>query len=604
MDFLEKAFEKFWTPRRQKWKKSEQTVQLKHIQKFIRTILLYQFPELKNIQINGSLWTVGFIGDDLYLPDQIGLFNDKEKNLWSYISLTLKACASKKMSVYSQIKSRSKMALRLETLVLYEKLLNEVAIDFPYFLEKENSFLQDLEQLTGEKLKFYMDRKNDLFLKVKTNDQVCDLLMYLVPGLPVLDSASQIQNISTNDQTAKQDSKPQTHKQNERQEYTRRPDDENKEEEINPVMHSFEKMETADDYDGKRRIADGDDDLESHLKALDEVELNQLTSSAVKTKSIYQADMMGTSTFRQMEKKERTNPRSFFYPEWNHKKENYIDDHCQIFESQKTKEIKTNQEDIIASVKKKYKTDLLRWERKIQSLFNEPLWLKKQKDGSEIDLDAVLRFEVERRLQFNPTENIYCEKVKNETDTTLLMLFDQSMSTDSWVGGERVLSVIQESLALVSLLFENIDFRCMVAGTSSETHKKIDFRIYKEFDEKWSIFREVVDQIEPEGYTRLGPAVRHATERLQKNSSRKKILLIFTDGKPTDLDAYEGRYGISDVHKAVLEAEKKSILTWALTVDTHAKSHFSTMFSHYSILPRPQLFADELIRILIKALKR
>jgi len=610
MDFLEKAFEKFWTPRRQKWKQSEQTVQLKTIQKFIRTLVLYQFPELKNLQINGSLWTVGFIDDDLYLPDQIGLFNDKDKNLWTYISLTLKACAFKKMSVYNRIKIRSKIALRLEALAHYEKALANLALEFSFFLEKENIFLKDLERLTGEKLQAYLERKDSLLLKVKTNDSPSDLLMYAVPALPVQDSQSSAQDATGKESGANKNSDPKTQKQNERQEHARRPEDENKKEEINPVMHTFEKMETADDYDGRRRINDGDDELDSHLKALDEIELNQLTQSQVKTKSIFQADMLGSHTLLQLEKKERINPRSFFYPEWNHKKSNYIDDHCQVFESKINKQMLTanhkNQDPkkMIFTVKNKYKNDLLRWERKIQSLFNEPLWVKKQKDGSEIDLDAALRFEIDRKLGFNPSEDIFCEKIKNETDTSLLMLFDQSMSTDSWVGGERVLSVIQESLALVSLLFENIDFRCMIAGTSSETHKKIDFRIYKELTEKWPVFREIVDQIEPEGYTRLGPAVRHATEKLNKISSRKKILLIFTDGKPTDLDAYEGRYGISDVRKAVLEAEKKSILTWALTVDTHSKSHFSTMFSRYSVLPRPQLFADELIRILIKALKK
>ncbi|MDP2270428.1 MAG: hypothetical protein Q8K32_06810 [Archangium sp.] len=49
------------------------------------------------------------------------------------------------------------------------------------------------------------------------------------------------------------------------------------------------------------------------------------------------------------------------------------------------------------------------------------------------------------------------------------------------------------------------------------------------------------------GFTRIGPALRHATRLLLECGARKRLLLLVSDGKPSDLDRYERRYGVADV---------------------------------------------------------
>lgn len=58
----------------------------------------------------------------------------------------------------------------------------------------------------------------------------------------------------------------------------------------------------------------------------------------------------------------------------------------------------------------------------------------------------------------------------------------------------------------------------------------------------------------PGCYTRMGAAIRHMVEELSRQSSRKKLLLILTDGKPNDVDHYEGRFALEDSRLAVGEA--------------------------------------------------
>ena len=56
--------------------------------------------------------------------------------------------------------------------------------------------------------------------------------------------------------------------------------------------------------------------------------------------------------------------------------------------------------------------------------------------------------------------------------------------------------------------------------------------------------RARVAAIKPGFYTRMGAAVRYGTQRLAQRPERQRLLLILSDGKPNDLDHYEGRHGL------------------------------------------------------------
>ena len=72
-------------------------------------------------------------------------------------------------------------------------------------------------------------------------------------------------------------------------------------------------------------------------------------------------------------------------------------------------------------------------------------------------------------------------------------------------------------------------------------------------------------------------------------NTRQKLLLLISDGKPTDYDRYEGRYGIADVRQAMREAHQARIHTYALAVDVQAKHYLPQMFGsgNFQILPHP-----------------
>ncbi|MCP5025867.1 MAG: VWA domain-containing protein [Actinomycetia bacterium] len=109
------------------------------------------------------------------------------------------------------------------------------------------------------------------------------------------------------------------------------------------------------------------------------------------------------------------------------------------------------------------------------------------------------------------------------------------------------------------------------------------------WDEQWSSARARLGLLSPQGYTRIGPALRHATADLLEVDAQRKLLLLLTDGKPSDYDRYEGRYGVADVRQAVREAANSSIWLHGLAVQASAQDYLPSMLGsgRWDLLTNP-----------------
>lgn len=99
-----------------------------------------------------------------------------------------------------------------------------------------------------------------------------------------------------------------------------------------------------------------------------------------------------------------------------------------------------------------------------------------------------------------------------------------------------------------------------------------------------------ISAIEPDRYTRLGGAVRHATALLARRAADSRLLLLFSDGKPNDCDRYASAYGLEDARQALIEARMQRIDPYCLTVDREAGSYLPHLFGagHYTIVRHAQ----------------
>ena len=119
----------------------------------------------------------------------------------------------------------------------------------------------------------------------------------------------------------------------------------------------------------------------------------------------------------------------------------------------------------------------------------------------------------------------------------------------------------------------------IVGIENSDGNTNVRFHIIKNFKEKYSnLILGRIDAIKPGYYTRLGAAIRESTKILNNQKSANKLLLIVSDGKPNDVDKYDGRYGIEDTKKAIMEAKKKGITPFCVTIDLEAKDYLTHLF--------------------------
>ena len=76
---------------------------------------------------------------------------------------------------------------------------------------------------------------------------------------------------------------------------------------------------------------------------------------------------------------------------------------------------------------------------------------------------------------------------------------------------------------------------------------------------------------------------------LARESAARRLLLVLTDGKPNDLDHYEGAHGIEDSRKAVREARALGQSVHGVVIDADGQDWFARIFGRggFTLLPDP-----------------
>ena len=145
--------------------------------------------------------------------------------------------------------------------------------------------------------------------------------------------------------------------------------------------------------------------------------------------------------------------------------------------------------------------------------------------------------------------------------------------------------MIRDSLFLFSEALQATGDRFALYGFSSRRRDHVRFHALKDFTSRYdNQVRGRIQAIRPGYYTRMGAAIRHATNLIDREPSRQKLLLLLTDGKPNDLDKYEGRYGVEDTRKAVHEALERGVRPFCVTIDEKAGDYLPYLFGSASYI--------------------
>jgi len=368
-----------------------------------------------------------------------------------------------------------------------------------------------------------------------------------------------------------------------------------KQQEDQVVSNYFEKIETLEEHQGGIwKDFDGDDELDEHQNALDELQMSRTVRVDDDTHSIYQAEFMENITVSESAEL-NTNDYFLTYDEWDYSKRRYKENFCKLY----PKKVVDRDVAYYKQTLNDNATTLMGLRKMLTNINNKYQQQRRQTQGDEFDIDALTDLFVDVHSGHTPSEKIYLSSRKKEKDISILMLLDISLSSDGYAAGNRVIDVEKQVSILFGEILNEFQVDFSIGAFFSKTRNYTNYIDIKSFDEDWQKTKYRVGTVQPQGYTRIGTALRHAGALLEKRDTKNKWLILISDGKPNDYDRYEGKYGVNDVKQSLRELKEKHINSYALAIEAEARHYLPLMFgqNHYQILSTPVELLQSLVKL-------
>lgn len=323
------------------------------------------------------------------------------------------------------------------------------------------------------------------------------------------------------------------------------------------------------EYVNLDRAGDDEEDEENAARAAEDLELLSMAKQRRAGASKLRMDL----DLPAAENDELALGPGEWLPEWDHRKQQLIADFCCVQPMLDIEAEPNALPDYLQPVAKRLRSQF-------ENLAPVRFWQRRQMEGEEIDLDAWIELYSESKAGHSGEQRLYRNFRGEIRDLDCLLLADISMSTDAHVDDQRrVIEVIQESLLLFGEALAALGDRFSLYAFSSRKRQHVRFHLLKNFAEPYNdAVRGRILNIKPGFYTRMGAAIRQATKVLQLQPGSQKLLLLLTDGKPNDIDHYEGRYGVEDTRMAIIEARQAGLTPFCITIDSEADQYLPHIF--------------------------
>ena len=212
------------------------------------------------------------------------------------------------------------------------------------------------------------------------------------------------------------------------------------------------------------------------------------------------------------------------------------------------------------------------------SKISEPVKLKKQQDGEELDLDSCIESVIEIKRGSTPSNNIYKKTKREGRDLLVSILVDISESTNDFIKNtnKTIFSSIIEATGILSEAISKTGDDFSLSTFCS--NKREDVRYWKIKDFKDKLNQNHINKLEsmkPGFSTRLGAAVRQAGDELVSKTNYRKLLLIISDGEPSDIDVEDNEYLIEDAKYAVRRLAYNGVDVFCVGVESESNKNLS-----------------------------
>ena len=328
--------------------------------------------------------------------------------------------------------------------------------------------------------------------------------------------------------------------------------------------------------------------------------------------------------------------RTFLYDEWDYRANRYLPAWCRLSEQR----LRGDDFAFIGAVRRRHAVLASQVRRRFRFVRPEA-WhrVHRTSDGDDFELDAVIDAVVSRRAGHLTDDRLYMRRDRARREVATAFLVDLSASTGSPLAdpdaphpalvphpdtleypylsadeeerarqaGEparRILDIAKESLALMCDALQVLGDEHAVYGFSGFGRHQVEFFVAKDFDDEpsprtWA----ALAAMEPRRYTRMGPAIRHATAKLAAEPVRTKLLIVMSDGYPQDSDygpePGDKEYGVQDTGRALREAETAGVSTFCVTIDPAGNDYLRRMCPEhrYAVIDDVHALPGELAKL-------
>jgi len=264
---------------------------------------------------------------------------------------------------------------------------------------------------------------------------------------------------------------------------------------------------------------------------------------------------------------------AFLYDEWDCTRQAHRKNWCALREKEVKPDFDSN---FVSDTMQKYKGLSKTLRRTFEAMRDENKVLKKQPDGENLDIDALVNSMADVRSGMELSSRIYTKAHKAERNIAVIFMIDMSGSTKGWINTAQ-----REALILLCEALQSLGDRYAIYGFSGMTRKRCELYRIKTFDDHYDDeVRARIAAIEPQDYTRMGVTIRHLTSIFHDVQAKTKLLITLSDGKPDDYDSYHGEYGIEDTRMSLFEARLEGIHPFCITIDEEARDYLPHLYGY------------------------
>lgn len=286
------------------------------------------------------------------------------------------------------------------------------------------------------------------------------------------------------------------------------------------------------------------------------------------------------------------------YPEWDYGSQTYRPDWVSLYERLHPSGNPADIDRLLAkhsALAKRLKRllDLLKPQDKVR--------VRYQEEGSELDLDVALRSLIDFKSGTTPDPRINMSHRTDGRNIAVMLLLDLSESLNEKAAGsdQTILALSQEAVSLLAWSIEQLGDPFAIAGFHSNTRHDVRYLHIKGYGEPWNDDVKGRLAAMQAGYsTRMGAAMRHAAHYLEAQTADKKLLLILTDGQPSDVDTQDERLLIEDARQSVRELDQQGIFSYCINLDPKADAYVGDIFGRqYTVIDHIDRLPEQLPKL-------